>query len=275
MTEASQSSSVENANLGEEETPNPNEESSTSNTPHVVKRLVGQREKLRTTNSELDSENGDLANEVIRLNKENEQLRSQGSPQAVNVPDPDDFETTEEFNEANRKFIVDTATQATQNVISTQADSNRVVEFDSKVDKHYQSAEKLGKSDYEQAEVNAVNELGATYVDNIVANVDNSAELLYMLGNSPKEMDRIKGLLRSNPAKATLEIGRLSANAGSFNKQSVPAPEDGLEEGGKTPSAAEAGLLKKYNAALKKASDTGDNTGFREIRKQCKEAGLL
>ena len=199
----------------------------------------------------------------------------QGSQKEVEPPDPDQFETKEEFNAANRKFIAEIATGAVQNVITTQADNSQAVEFDGKVENHYQRAEKLGKPDYEQAEIEAVNVLGASYVDQIVNNLDNSEEVLYMLGNSPKEMQRIKTLQKTNPAKATLELGIMSANAGSFNKQSVPAPEDGVEDGGKPPSAANASLLKKYNAALAKAADTGDNTGFREIRKKCLEAGLL
>lgn len=272
MTEVAQET-VETANLDE----NPNEESSSSkNTPFVVKRLVGQRDKLKTANSELDGENNDLAKEVVRLAQENEQLKNQGSQVKSDLPPVvDDFETPEEFQAANRKFIADIAKDAVQNVITTQADNSQAVEFDGKVESHYQRAEKLGKSDYEQAEIDAVNVLGASYVDQIVNNLDNSEQVLYMLGNSPKEMQRIISLQKTNPAKATLELGILSVKAGSFNKDSVPAPEDGLEYGGKTPSAADAGLLKQYEAALKKASDSGDNTGFREIRKRCKEAGLL
>ena len=276
MTEAEQQA-ADQAKLDLEKTPNPDEDSSTSNknAPFVLKRVVGQRDKLLTANGELDGENDDLAKEVVRLTQENKRLAEQGSQKEVEPPDPDQFETKEEFNAANRKFIAEIATGAVQNVITTQADNSQAVEFDGKVENHYQRAEKLGKPDYEQAEIEAVNALGSGYVNQIVNNIDNSEELLYMLGNSPKEMQRIITLQKTNPGKATVELALLSAKAGVFSKQSVPAPEDGVEDGGKAPSAEGQALMKKYNAALDKAADTGDNTGFREIRKKCLEAGLL
>jgi len=267
---------LENANLDEDLNPNPNEESPASkNTPFVVKRLVGQRDTLRKNNTELDGENDDLAKEVARLTQENQRLAQGQKPQQILPPDFDDFESKEEYRQAVATYTAQVAQHAAGQVLNNQVEGQRQTKFDSRVEEHYQQAEKLGKRDYEQAEVNAINELGQTFVNQLVDNTDNSAEVLYMLGSSKDELKRIKALLSTNPVKATLEIGRLSANAGSFVKQEKPAPEDNLEPGSVIPSAANANLQKKYDEVVKKAADTGDTTGLRAIRKQMREAGLL
>jgi uncharacterized protein (DUF305 family) len=268
---------VENANLEKGENPNPTEDApSSSNTPFVVKRLVGQRDKLREDNAGLDTENDDLAKEVARLTQENKLLaQSKPSQESTLPPDPDEFESREEYRQAQAKYTESVAKNAVGQVLNSQVENNRNVQFDSKVDDHYQQAEKLAKPDYEQAELNTINELGQNFVNGVVGSTDNSAEVLYMLGNSPEKMKRIKTLLASNPGRAAVEIGVMSASAGSFNKETLPAPEDTLEPGGVIPSAAHANLQKLHDDAVVKAAETGDSRGLRKYRKQMREAGLL
>lgn len=268
MTEAEanpQSNSAETAN---------NEESPSSNTPFVVKRLVGQRDKLREQNTGLDTENNDLAVENARLIQENQQLKSQNQPAVSDLPPvPDDYDSVDEFRQAQANFTAQVAQQTVNQHLQNQVVQNQQTAFQGKINDHYDRVEKSGLADYEQAELNALNELGQEFLDGVVENSENSEQILYMLGNNAEEMKRIKTLLHSNPVKATMEIGRLSVNAGNFSKDN-PAPETVLKGGG-NPSAAASGLKKKYDQAVEEAARTGNSQGLRDIRKQMKEAGLL
>lgn len=251
-----------------------NEESPSSNTPFVVKRLVGQRDKLREQNGSLNSENDDLAKEIARLKQENEALKNQGKPSARNLPPvPGDFESDDEFRIAQQEYTARVAQQTVNQHLQNQQKEKQQSAFDSRVNDHYDRVEKSGLSDYEQAELNALNELGQEFLDGVVENSDNSEQILYMLGSNPEEMKRIKTLLHTNPVKATMEIGRLSVVAGNYSKEN-PVPETVLKGGG-TPKAAVAGLEKKYQEAVARAAETGDSKGLREIRRQMREAGLL
>jgi hypothetical protein len=252
-----------------------NEESPSSNTPFVVKRLVGQREKLREQNGNLDSENNDLAKEVARLTQENEKLKSVPSNNDLLPPDVRTFNTQEDYQHAQDAYKTAIGKQAVDQVLLNQAQANRQTSFNSKIDEHYQKVEKSGKADYEEAELNVLVELGQDFLDGVVNNSDNSNEILYMLGHSAEEMKRIKNLIQTNPVKATLEIGRLSVNAGSFNRSDTsPVPEVVLTRGG-SPKVVAGNLKAQYEQAVTAAAETGETSGLRNLRKQMRDAGLL
>jgi hypothetical protein len=269
MTEAAaspQSNSVETAN---------SEESPSSNTPFVVKRLVGQREKLREQNGSLDTENDDLAKEVARLTQENEKLKTPSeSPDDLLPPEPSSFDSKEEYTQAAIDYKKSVEKQAVNQVLANQEVQKQQTSFSQKADEHYQRVEKTGNADYEEAELNVLTELGQEFLDGIVGNADNSEQILYMLGNRSDEMKRIKALLQVNPVKATMEIGRLSANAGSFNKDENPVPEVVLTGGG-SPKVVAGNLKARYAQAITDAAESGSTTGLRELRKQMRDAGLL
>jgi hypothetical protein len=72
-----------------------------------------------------------------------------------------------------------------------------------------------------------------------------------------------------------MEIGRLSAQAGSYTKEQRPDPED-VVEGGKAPSVSNANLQKRYDSILEKAMITGGNLEeMKAVRKEMRDAGML
>lgn len=258
------------------------EDSSTSqNTPHMVKRLVGQRDNERQKNGELNLENNDLATEIVRLSQENRLLKEQRTPAPaapVTEPDPEDFDTDTEYKAAARKFyqseagsVVDEKLREFQN---NQSEVAQRQSADDATNSHYQRADKIGSEDYEKAESAALNILGEPIFNGIIQNTSNSEQIFLMLGNDPEEAARLRNLAKSNPTAATVEIGRLSAKAVNFKIESRPDPEDELEGGSQLPDIEKGNLRKEYEKILKRASETGDNKGLREIRKRMRDAGL-
>jgi len=289
MTEAAQAnqdgenkngSNVENANNGETSTPNGAENA--PNSKFVVKRLVGQRDKLRKENEGLDSENSDLATRLIALEQENKLLKSNRLSQneASNAPtlescegDVERFQAeTLRYSQAQTEKLVDKKLNMLQN---NMAEQNNNQAFESSVNGHYDRATKLGIANYSELEASALNILGSDLVNDIVQNVDNSEKVLAMLGENSEEAYRVKTLLEQNPVKATVELGRLSVKADDFKIESRPEPETPIEGGGQAPSVAHSNLQKQYDAALEKAAETGNNSEVRALRKQMREAGLI
>jgi len=286
--------SVVNANNGESSTPNDQTGASEQNpgqggqnNPQVVKRLIGQREKLRNQNSNLNGqvsdlnvENSDLASELVRLAQENKLLKTQvnPTPQSGTPPTLEQCEgDIERFQAETARFYASQVGQVVDQKINhlqtTQAAQANDAEFNQAVNGHYDRAAKMGVQDYEQAESNALNILGNDLVNEIVKTVPNSNELLYMLGSDSNEAYRVKNLLDQNPVRATVELGILAGKAGGFKKEQRPDPETDIS-GGQQPNVAHANLKKQYDAAIEKAAQTGDNSEVRALRKQMREAGV-
>lgn len=291
MTEAAEDVKSEEikATQPEGESQKAEEESSTSsNKPYVAKRQVGQnrefaekriadqRDKFKTATAELNGENNELSNEIMRLTNENNQLRNTFNP-SEKQPSLAQFDNEEQFNAAVHDFhskrnnaLID---KRFNEHAANQTEINRQNSSSTAINSHYDRVQKMGNPDYDQAELNVINILGESIVSSICQKSDNSEQLLFMLGSDTDKAYKLRTLFDTDAERATMELGRLSAEAGSFKKENRPDPEPDLE-GGTAPTVTHANLQKKYDIALNKAQETGETTGLKEIRKQARESGL-
>lgn len=264
------------------------EDSSTSEEkPFVVERQVSrnkkfaerrigeQRDKAKEEADTLASENASLVVKLAQLEAEKEQMQSK-AVQSQAMPtmaqfdnDPEQYQVAmNQFYQVQNNAMID---QRFNEINANQVESNQNLQTDSAINSHYERAQKSGKTDYNKAETNALNVIGNDLARGIIQHTSNSDEILYMLGN---DVEKATALANMNPTQATVEIGRLSAQAGSFNKETRPNPED-VVEGGKPPNATHASLQKKHDAILLKAQNGGDMKEYQAVRKQMREAGLI
>ncbi len=265
-----------NVNQGDLENKNKGGEPSSGsekNMQQALKRVIGQRDKTREK-LELESDvNQDLLTKNQALAREIEILRKSTG---VNEDQPIGEKPTLEGCENDPvKLEAQLDRYYSAKALKDQADRQKAEqsnqEFDSSVNNHYERAEKLEVPDYEQAEVSALSILGSQIVEGITLKINNSEQLLYMLGNDTKEALRLKTLFERDPAAATIELGRLSAVAVSYKNESVASPEAGLNSGGK-PNGEVERLERELDVAYDDASKTGKLTEVKRIKALLKEA---
>jgi hypothetical protein len=245
------------------------------NKEFAERRIGAQRDKAKAEASDLGNENAGMAVEMARLQAENQQLQSKAS-QSQGMPtmaqfdnDPEQYQVAlSQYYQVQNNAAID---QRFNEFNANQAESNQNAQTDSSINAHYDRAQKSGRNDYNEAETNAVNVIGSDLARGIMQYTSNSDEVIYMLGN---DVEKATALANMNPTQATIEIGRLSAQAGSFNKEARPDPEDGVD-GGKPPNTSHANLQKKHDALIAKAQNGGNLEELTKVRKQMREAGLI
>jgi hypothetical protein len=224
-------------------------------------------------NGTLGDENAQMTVQLANLQAENEKLKQS---QNQTMPTMAQFDNdAEQFQVALNQYYQGQNTALVNKQLnefaSNQAASNQNNQSDAAINNHYDRAQKAGRADYNEAEKKAVDIIGSELAQGIIENTANSDEILYMLGD---DSARAKALASMTPMQATVEIGRLSAQAGSFKKETRPDPEEGVQ-GGKPPSATTAALQKRYDAALEKAQNGGSLEELKEAKKALREAGAL
>lgn len=247
-----------------------------SNKQFAEQRIGDQRDKYRTEADSLGNENAAMTVEMARLKAENEILQARSS-QSQTMPTMAQFDNdAEQFQAAIGSFYQNQTTGIVQQQLNqfqaNQTESNQNVQIDSAINSHYDRAQDFGKKDYNEAESSAKNIIGEELVKGIMQNTQNSEQILYMLGN---DSARASALANMTPLQATMEIGRLSAQAGSYTKEQRPDPED-VVEGGKAPSVSNANLQKRYDSILEKAMITGGNLEeLKAVKKEMRDSGML
>ena len=246
-----------------------------SNKQFAEQRIGDQRDKFKNEADTLGSENAAMTVELQRLKTENEQLQARSS-QAQGMPTMAQFDNdAEQFQTAMGSYYQNQTTgivrQELNQFQASQTQSSQDIQIDSAINSHYDRAQEFGKKDYNEAESNAKSVIGEELVKGIMQNTQNSEQILYMLGN---DSARATALANMTPLQATMEIGRLSAQAGSYTKEQRPDPEDNVE-GGKAPSVSNANLQKRYDSILEKACNGGSLEDLKAIKKEMREAGLL
>ena len=208
------------------------EEQPTSEHPPVpkgfLKRIGKLTEKLEVSKSEA---------EVLR--EENKALRAAikpPEPEPSGPPKPGDFDTDEEYLEAQAKFnaeqtakivqetIGNVAKQAQQTTTQTQVAEKQTAAMTA----HYERAEKLKVSDYEATEDTAIEHLGNDLTKAIMGH-GRSEWILYHLGKNPVKASQFANLAETNPVQAMMDIGELAARLQPKPKRSsAPDPETKL-----------------------------------------------
>ncbi len=202
----------------------------------VVKATEGQEQS--TADLEVERER----NRLLQLALDQQTAPVDGPP---NPNDFDDGVNDAEYIKANNGVIIDELakrqlkTQQTTQV-QTQADGD----LNRRQISHYQKADTLKVKDYDDTEDKAIAILGQEVTNQIISASDKSPHLLYYLGKNPKKAKEISALIKSNPVKGVLQIGRLEARLVARPKAKgnhAPNPDNELSGGGSGKPRGERG----------------------------------
>lgn len=210
------------------------------------------KKRINKLNAKVESANAE-AEETRKLleqkEKENELLRmaleqKKESPRQLLEPSPDDFDGgyldpdfVKKQNEFNRLKIKQEITKdlADSNKQSSEA-VNRDTQFrnlEQKQSQHYERVNGLGAKDYDETEDKAIEIMGNDIVNGIIAESESSHVLLYYLGKNPAKAEQLADLLKSNPLRGVLNIGRLEAELKVKPKTNkTPDPDEELKGSG-------------------------------------------
>lgn len=199
----------------------------------VQRRLAKAKNKGEMSSKELDLAREE--NKLLRLALE--QKQKAGPPKADDFAEGEfdpayvkaqkDFESAERESEVAR--LVDERYQREQ---EERRQRESAAAMEGAVREHYSRAAKLKVKDYEATEDVAIEALGQSYADQIIANLPDSAALMYYLGKNPGEAAGIASLIKKNPIAGVAEIGRLAASIRVKPKSSkAPEPEESLSGG--------------------------------------------
>jgi len=182
-----------------------------------------------------------------------------GTPE---IPDPNDFDD----GAADPKYISALQAHITKGVLenveksqAAQPAPQRAPDLEAKQVKHYKRADTLKVRDYDDTEDKAITILGQDISNQVIASTEKSPEILYYLGKNPGRAEEIAELIKTDPIKGVLEIGKLEARLTVKPKApSDPAPDPDAElEGGVSPKAA-TDYERKLDKLRTKAQETGD-----------------
>lgn len=197
----------------------------------VAKRVARLNKRGDASSKELDH----IQEENRLLKLALEQKRKDGPPKpddfAEGEYDPAYLQARKDYDSAQRDAEVarqvDERLQQERNARQQQEQS---AQLEGRQREHYKRAAELKVKDYEATEDVAIEALGQDYVNQLIANFDDSHTLLYFLGKNPGEASRLASLIKTNPIRGVAEIGRLQAQIRVKPKSSrAPAPEAELE----------------------------------------------
>ena len=247
----------------------------------VPKGFLKRINKLNSKVAEANEHASESDRRVKMLEEEAKLLRLklQQEP-AQKKPSADDFNSDAEFekavaqydeeriNQIAEKRVNERLAQSQTETTQAQADTNLQKDLAS----HYDRAEALKVSDYADTEDKAIDVLGNDIVKQIMANTDKSHLIMYHLGKNPAKAERLASLIKSNPMKGVLEIGRLESQIQTRAKSSQAAdPETNLEGGKGGGSDWERKLEKKREQV---SSGKASMKDLIALKKQAKAAGV-
>lgn len=242
-----------------------------TNAKFAARRLARKRQRELEQQMEAVSR-GELP-ETLRVNPDlpkqpdvNEFL----SDDALAKYDYDTSRALAAFNAANTDWLIK-AQDARSNAVAEQGrktqdytrNSTQVVEA---ARKHYDAAEKLNLSDYQETE-EAFNALVPPGTDVEIMNLfpEKSAAIIYHLGKNP---EKTRQILRMNSQQALIEITRLSdrLTLKPRGKQVSAAPPVDEPIQGSVGAANVSALQKKMDEAARR----GDTATYRKLKEQIK-----
>lgn len=212
-----------------------------------------------------------------------ERARGGQKTEAPTLPNPDDYDggpSDQEYIDAVIAYqdkvteakVAAGIQQAQQQATVTSAQEAAAQKLEKLQAAHYERAAKLKVKDYEATEDKAIEIFGHEHVNHLVANLENSEVALYYFGKNPEVAQKYSDMLKREPIKGLIEIGRLLAKIKVKPKrESAPDPDIELEGG--TPSNLET-LQAKLNK-LREAAQSGQGMDkVLAFKKKMKEKGI-
>ena len=202
-------------------------------------------------------------------------------PELPKLPNPNDFDGDtddpryiEAVHQYHQKIVADALEKHTAKQQPKQQQTSVDPDLRQKQEKHYQRASELRVKDYEETEDAAIGVLGNEIANHIIQNSDRSSELLYHFGKNPERAEEIADMIKTNPIKGVLEIGRLEARLKTKPKAKtnpLPDPDEELE--GRTGGSTGA-LQRRLDEARKNKGDGSRMDDILAIHKEAKAKGV-
>lgn len=212
--------------------------------------LVKQREKKQQALSEVDT----LKREVESLRQQNN-LQSLVIPEVVDdepeadliPPNAYDFNDDDEWLAAQRKYNADYKQKLktdTEALVKQQLAERDQVAEQSKAEReaeqklndtraqYLERADKLEAPDFLEREDALRKEVQPWFFDQLMANFDNSEQLIYSLGGDiPKAIELVDAFDKDN-FRGGLELVKYAANLGKPSTGNLPEPDEAIVGGG-------------------------------------------
>lgn len=231
----------------------------------IQRRVKREKQKTEQATSEVEE-----LKEKLRLKDEREKLLQLSLEQAKSEskandgpPSPDDFDDGEydpafkqKQEEYRLKQIREAAADAVAKAEAEKAQESQQQEMQreriKRQEEHYRRSFELEVSDFEETEDAALSVLGESNVNAIIENYDDSHTIIYHLGKNKDKAKRIAQLASTNPAKALIELAKISAHLEIKPVNShAPNPVEELEGSGHVSLNAfqrkDAEMTKKYD----------------------------
>lgn len=250
-------------------------------------RLVNQRNEALAEKDEVSQQLYDEREEKKLLRMRIQQL--EGAPNPVTEPNPDSFDggdldpdytkAKKDFDQAQlQKLVRETVAETNQQGNQTLAKENHAKDLKQKQEKHWERADELGASDYDEAEEEVVKVMGGNMVNGIIHDFPgDSHKVIYYLGKNPDEAEDIAEMLADNStlAKGVAQIGRIIERQSTNDPLTPITPDPDEETEGSAPSAHEA-LQQKLDKLREQATKSGSG-GMKKIlafKKKARERGI-
>ena len=203
---------------------------------------LGIRKRVNKLNAKVNAAEGvaDEANSALETERQKNKLlqlaldQQNSTPaQPTGPPDPFDYDDgakdakyIEALDNHNQRFFEAQMERHTK----AQPDPNAGKALEARQTSHYEAADKLGVTDYDEVEDRAIAILGRETVNKLIADLPNSPSVMYYLGINTDKTEQIAEMLRTSPVKGVLELGRLSAGITAQPKSKrKPAPDPDAE----------------------------------------------
>lgn len=226
--------------LGSAGEPSAEEEKQPKKKPRGVGRLLNERKHLKEENSQVTEERDFLKAEVERLRQGG--MQQQPTEQQLQIPvmpseSELNFDSTliasakEKYAKDLHEYQMQLSQQATRTVLDDHLHGKQRAEQQQRVkqaiESHYERAEKLKVSDYDEAESKLIDVLDQNAVAEIVQAVPNSEAVIYYLGKNDAAAQKLRETWVRNPSMVLFELGGLSKDLKirPKTKKDQPAPE--------------------------------------------------
>jgi len=255
--------------------------------------LQAVRSKLKGKNNELKGENSDLRSEIDQLKAQMTQVQQPQVTQAAStvMPKLEDFEYDEDkYHQAvsnHYNGMIDARMNQTQqsNVQAAEV-QKQANDIQQKSDEHYRRAQELvtkhginpevyGQADRKVREAieQVLPNQGDTTTDRLISIIgEGSEKVLYAIGRSESELDKVRAKLISDPTGLTLAVylGQKNAEFSMPAKKKSNAPKPARQISGSGSKDDTKNLTRRYKDAKKK----GDIQGSFAARMEMRRAGI-
>jgi hypothetical protein len=182
------------------------------------------------------------------------QARGGGTQAPNSKPNPDDFDNgmyddayqaaVDTYTEKRIQDVgQESAVKLQKQALVTAANEVTAQDLAKAQKAHYERAYKLKVKDYDETEDKTIKIFGPGNANYLIKNMDDSEIAFYYFGKNEATAEKYAEMMRKEPIRALLEIGRLTGGIKVKPKsEPAPDPDDELEGGG--PSNQEANQLK-------------------------------